>query len=54
MALMGQLFLNKTIEWSEFQDAVVEGHQNRQGEPRLRKPKQSIYTYPAPDCMCQA
>ncbi|KAG5007737.1 hypothetical protein AAZX31_09G181400 [Glycine max] len=54
MALMGQLFLNKTIEWSEFQDAVVEGHQNRQGELRLRKPKQSIYTYPAPDCMCQA
>ncbi|XP_027359844.1 O-fucosyltransferase 39 isoform X1 [Abrus precatorius] len=54
MALMGQLFLNKTIEWSEFQHAVVEGHQNRQGQFRLRKPKQSIYTYPAPDCMCQA
>ncbi|MBA0581865.1 hypothetical protein Gorai_024030, partial [Gossypium raimondii] len=34
--------------------AVVEGHQNRQGQLRLRKPKQSIYTYPAPDCMCQA
>ncbi|XP_047169284.1 O-fucosyltransferase 39-like isoform X1 [Vigna umbellata] len=54
MALMGQLFLNKTIEWSEFQDAVIEGHENRQGQLRLRKPKQSIYTYPAPDCMCQA
>ncbi|WVZ10977.1 hypothetical protein V8G54_015507 [Vigna mungo] len=54
MALMGQLFLNKSIEWSEFQDAVIEGHQNRQGQLRIRKPKQSIYTYPAPDCMCQA
>ncbi|XP_073220482.1 O-fucosyltransferase 39 isoform X2 [Cicer arietinum] len=54
MALMGQLFLNKTMEWSEFEHAVVEGHENRQGQLRLRKPKQSIYTYPAPDCMCQA
>ncbi|KAI4314416.1 hypothetical protein L6164_027328 [Bauhinia variegata] len=54
MALMGQLFLNKNISWSDFQQSVVEGHQNRQGQIRLRKPKQSIYTYPAPDCMCQA
>ncbi|KAK7309574.1 hypothetical protein RJT34_06418 [Clitoria ternatea] len=54
MALMGQLLLNKTIEWSEFQHSVVEGHQNRHGQLRLRRPKQSIYTYPAPDCMCQA
>ncbi|XP_007047791.2 PREDICTED: uncharacterized protein At1g04910 [Theobroma cacao] len=54
MALLGQLFLNKSISWSEFRQAVVEGHQNRQGQLKLRKPKQSIYTYPAPDCMCQA
>ncbi|KAF4350470.1 hypothetical protein F8388_005080 [Cannabis sativa] len=54
MALMGQLFQNKSISWSEFQQSVIEGHQNRQGEIRFRKPKQSIYTYPAPDCMCQA
>lgn len=54
MALMGQLFMNKNIGWSEFRQAVVAGHQNRQGQIRLRKPKQSIYTYPAPDCMCQA
>jgi hypothetical protein len=54
MQLMGQLFLNKTMEWSEFEHAVVEGHENRQGQLRLRKPKQSIYTYPVPDCMCQA
>lgn len=53
MALMGQLFLNKTMEWSEFEHAVVEGHESRQGQLRLRKPKQSIYTYPVPDCMCQ-
>ncbi|KDP29763.1 hypothetical protein JCGZ_18698 [Jatropha curcas] len=54
MALLGQLFLNKNISWSDFQQAVLEGHENRQGEIRLRKPKKSIYTYPAPDCMCQA
>ncbi|TYI40629.1 hypothetical protein ES332_A02G176400v1 [Gossypium tomentosum] len=54
MPLLGQLFLNKNITWSEFRQAVVEGHINRQGQLRLRKPKQSIYTYPAPDCMCQA
>lgn len=54
MALLGQLFLNKNISWSEFQEAVIEGHKNRQGQIRLRKPKQSLYTYPAPDCMCGA
>ncbi|XP_057496916.1 O-fucosyltransferase 31-like [Actinidia eriantha] len=54
MALLGQLFLNKSMSWSEFQQAVVEGHKNRQGQIRIRKPKQSIYTYPAPDCMCRA
>lgn len=54
MPLLGQLFLNKTLTWPEFRESVVEGHQNRQGQIRLRKPKQSLYTYPAPDCMCQA
>lgn len=53
MALLGQLFLNKTLSWPEFKEAVVEGHKNRKGQIRLRKPNQSLYTYPAPDCMCQ-
>ncbi|KAF9608670.1 hypothetical protein IFM89_010454 [Coptis chinensis] len=53
MALLGQLFLNKSMEWSEFQQAIREGHKNRQGQIRLKKEKQSIYTYPAPDCMCR-
>ncbi|XP_010519195.1 PREDICTED: uncharacterized protein At1g04910-like [Tarenaya hassleriana] len=52
MALIGQLFLNKNITWTEFQQAVGEGHVNRHGQIRLRKTKQSLYTYPAPDCMC--
>lgn len=52
MALLGQLFLNKSMEWTEFQQAVLDGHKNRQGQIRFRKDKQSIYTYPAPDCMC--
>ncbi|CAJ2641130.1 unnamed protein product [Trifolium pratense] len=54
MALLGQLFHNKSIGWSEFQGAVLDGHKNRQGQIKLRKEKQSIYTYPAPDCMCRA
>ncbi|KAJ6820509.1 uncharacterized protein M6B38_397630 [Iris pallida] len=53
MGLLGQLFLNKSMDWFEFDQAVQAGHKNRQGHIRLRKPKQSIYTYPAPDCMCQ-
>ncbi|CAI0419857.1 unnamed protein product [Linum tenue] len=52
MTLLGQLFLNKNITWGEFRQAVVEGHGSRQGQMRLRRAKQSIYTYPAPDCMC--
>ncbi|KAL6180086.1 hypothetical protein ACLB2K_046754 [Fragaria x ananassa] len=54
MTLLSKLFLNKSMQWSEFQQAVLDGHKNRQGQIRLRKEKQSIYTYPAPDCMCQA
>lgn len=53
MALLGRIFVNKSMEWSEFQQAVQAGHKGRYGQIRLRKPKQSIYTYPAPDCMCQ-
>ncbi|KZV53777.1 hypothetical protein F511_00043 [Dorcoceras hygrometricum] len=54
MALLGQLFLNKNLSWPEFQEAVIEGHKSRQGQLRQRRSEQSIYTYPAPDCMCQA
>uniref|UniRef100_A0A0E0M147 O-fucosyltransferase family protein n=1 Tax=Oryza punctata TaxID=4537 RepID=A0A0E0M147_ORYPU len=53
MALLGRIFVNKSMEWLEFQEAVQAGHKGRYGQIRLRKPKQSIYTYPAPDCMCQ-
>ncbi|CAN6914490.1 unnamed protein product [Brassica oleracea] len=54
MILLGQVLVNKSLGWSEFEGAVVNGHKNRQGQLRLRKQKQSIYTYPAPDCMCKA
>ncbi|KAL6575916.1 O-fucosyltransferase 31 [Orobanche hederae] len=54
MVLLGQLFLNKSLTWQEFQEAIVQGHKSRQGLLKLRKPEQSIYTYPAPDCMCNA
>ncbi|KAM7515787.1 hypothetical protein LguiA_005370 [Lonicera macranthoides] len=54
MALLGQLFLNKSMSWSDFHQQVLDGHKNRQGQLRLRKPQQSIYTYPAPDCMCDS
>ncbi|KAL8476283.1 hypothetical protein ACS0TY_028814 [Phlomoides rotata] len=54
MALLGPVFLNKSRSWPEFQEAVVEGHRDRQGMLRLRKSQQSIYTYPAPDCICSS
>ncbi|KAI9112861.1 hypothetical protein K1719_016178 [Acacia pycnantha] len=55
MALLDQLFQNKSMDWLGFQRAVLDGHnKNRQGLVRLRKETQSIYTYPAPDCMCRA
>ncbi|GMP25848.1 hypothetical protein CsSME_00002519 [Camellia sinensis var. sinensis] len=44
MALLGQLFLNKSMSWSEFQQAVEEGHKNREGQIRVRKPKHSQVT----------
>lgn len=53
MALLGQLFMNKSLDWPGFQDAVVEGQRNRLGEIKVRKAKQSIYTYPVPDCVCR-
>ncbi|XP_071693558.1 O-fucosyltransferase 39-like [Rutidosis leptorrhynchoides] len=53
MALLGQIFMNKSMSWSEFQESVIEGQRNRLGEIKERKPKQSIYTYPVPDCVCQ-
>jgi hypothetical protein len=53
MALLGQLFLNKSLTWSDFREQVEEGHKNRIGQLRIRKGEQSIYTYPAPDCMCE-
>lgn len=54
MQLLGPLFLNKSLSWPEFQEAVTEGHKGRQGQIRLRVGEKSIYTYPAPDCMCKA
>ncbi|CAL1395445.1 unnamed protein product [Linum trigynum] len=54
MVLLGPLFLNKSMVWPDFEAAVLNGHRNRQGQIRLRKEKQSIFTYPAPDCMCKS
>lgn len=52
MNLMARLFAHKNLTWPEFRRSVVEGHKNRMGQVALRQPTQSIYTYPAPDCMC--
>ncbi|GJZ26765.1 hypothetical protein Tco_0571018 [Tanacetum coccineum] len=49
MVLLSQLFLNETMEWPEFQWAIQNAHKNRQGQVRLRKETQSIYTYLIPD-----
>ncbi|XP_076905431.1 O-fucosyltransferase 39-like [Bidens hawaiensis] len=53
MALLGQLFMNRSMNWSDFQAAVVKGQRNRAGKIKMREDKQSIYTYPVPDCVCQ-
>ncbi|GAB4848794.1 O-fucosyltransferase 39 [Ancistrocladus abbreviatus] len=52
MALLGQLFLSKNMSWSDFRQAVVEGHKTQTWQLHLRKSNKSIYTYPAPDSMC--
>lgn len=49
MALLGQVFMNKSMSWSGFQEAVQ--RKQRLGEIKVRKAKQSIYTYPVPDCL---
>ncbi|KAL3685338.1 hypothetical protein R1sor_003360 [Riccia sorocarpa] len=53
MVLLQELFWNSTvIGFKNFQQSVRSGHQSRRGQITLRKNMQSIYTYPAPDCMC--
>ncbi|CAI5472483.1 unnamed protein product [Closterium sp. Yama58-4] len=41
-----------TLNWNEFVRAVRIGHRSRMGKIKLRRAGQSIYTYPAPDCLC--
>ncbi|CAM6093665.1 unnamed protein product [Calypogeia fissa] len=52
MVLVAQLFRNQTIGWFDFEESLRAGHKARMGQLNSRKPAQSIYTYPAPDCMC--
>ncbi|GJP32161.1 hypothetical protein CLOM_g16762 [Closterium sp. NIES-68] len=40
------------LKWNDFVRAVRIGHRSRMGKIKLRRPGQSIYTYPAPDCLC--
>ncbi|XP_019152664.1 PREDICTED: uncharacterized protein At1g04910-like [Ipomoea nil] len=54
LRLLGKLFINESMQWSKFRQAVLHGHRNRQGQLLIRKANQSIYTYPALDCMCPA
>eukprot|EP00250_Pteridium_aquilinum_P016139 c22960_g1_i1 orf=440-1549(+) len=53
LILLSQLFVNRSIEWTEFQEQVKHGHRNRIGNVKPRQLKQSLYTYPAPDCVCK-
>ncbi|MCO5564497.1 hypothetical protein L7F22_018158 [Adiantum nelumboides] len=53
LILLSQLFMNSTIEWKDFQEQVRYGHRNRIGNVKPRQLKQSLYTYPAPDCVCK-
>ncbi|KAH7441271.1 hypothetical protein KP509_03G031700 [Ceratopteris richardii] len=53
LSLLSRLFMNATIKWTDFQEEVRHGHRNRIGNVKPRQHKQSLYTYPAPDCVCK-
>eukprot|EP00850_Spirogloea_muscicola_P018543 SM000171S03232 [mRNA] locus=s171:164523:172250:+ [translate_table: standard] len=51
--LLARLLSNSSMQWPEFRKKIRGGHKNRLGQIRRRKPGQSIYAYPAPDCLCE-
>ncbi|GBG67936.1 hypothetical protein CBR_g1055 [Chara braunii] len=51
--MLASILSDRSISWDEFRRQVAELHSNRTGALRFRRAGQSIYTYPAPDCMCQ-
>eukprot|EP00850_Spirogloea_muscicola_P013615 SM000093S24426 [mRNA] locus=s93:231648:239211:- [translate_table: standard] len=51
--LLARLLSNSSMQWPEFRKKIQGGHKNRLGQIRRRKPGQSIYAYPAPDCLCE-
>lgn len=44
----------RDLMWAHFCKRVSQGHKARVGKIKLRRSDQSIYTYPAPDCLCLA
>jgi len=50
MVMVGSLFLNKSMEWPEFQRAVLNGHKSRQGPDQYEKEAEVAI----PDCTCQS
>jgi hypothetical protein len=52
IVLLAELLADESFGWEEFSKRVQKGHLSRVGQVKLRKAGQSVYTYPAPDCMC--
>lgn len=45
-------FSNSSMTWEDFKRVVRQNHKKRVGQVIPRAANQSVYTYPAPDCMC--
>ena len=52
--LLAILLQQPRLSWREFVTAVRGGHKSRLGRIKPRRKGQSLYTYPAPDCLCMS
>ncbi|CAI5970702.1 unnamed protein product [Closterium sp. NIES-65] len=51
--LLASLLQTPNLTWPDFTRAVRTGHEGRLGQIKARRADQSLYTYPAPECLCR-
>ncbi|GJP79587.1 hypothetical protein CLOP_g9805 [Closterium sp. NIES-67] len=51
--LLASLLQTPNLTWPDFTRAVQTGHEARLGQIKARRVDQSLYTYPAPECLCK-
>ncbi|CAI5970306.1 unnamed protein product [Closterium sp. NIES-65] len=51
--LLASLLQTPNLTWPDFTRAVRTGHEGRLGQIKARRVDQSLYTYPAPECLCR-